>query len=79
MLTLIDNYGDHITLNIYCCAAFDNNRIEFRLNSFIILVALKRAGFCSFLRKIRNVDSSSEFLVFTVGINHYVWEKVFIP
>ena len=43
-LTLIDNY-DHITLNIYCCAAFDNNRIEFRLDSFIIVVALKRAGF----------------------------------
>ena len=44
MLTLIDNFGDHITLNIYCFAAIDNNRIEFRLNSFVIVVVLKRTG-----------------------------------
>ena len=56
MLTLIDNYGNHITLNIYCCAAFDNNRIEFRLDSFIIVVALKRAVFCFSLKKTRNLD-----------------------
>ena len=51
-----------IYIYIYRFAAFDNKRIEFRLDSFIDLVALKRTGFCSSLKKkTRNLYFSSEF------------------